>query len=174
MEQQFTSGNEPYRASGHFNANGDVQLNINIETEISNNPYIPYPIYNLSRITDPVTEEQINAILIFIKRKRDDGIDFGEISAKYNLNFNISELSEHRSFNSAEFDTSKEDALVILYHDNIFDYEYVNYFFELLENDYKKTNDQNVNYFTTRYVPSLNPPVIPRSVGLTIIKKTQP
>jgi|SRR5690606_11247606 len=187
------SATHPYETSGTYSsASRSLDLKFYITREDSRNMYQYYQKFDISQIiTDENGDEKyLSAVLIFLKKKNDNGGTLTCDLADHNVMINDSELVP---FSLEIFDYDAEDALVILFHDNAFNPSYPGYFYgkaNMFYNQIKKYG----SVFMHHQAPDLNPlfqikpdipnlhdenpddegfPFIrPRTAGLTIIKRS--
>lgn len=150
-----------YTAQGNFNLSGNLEINICIPPEPVKNKYRT-DIYNLSKIT---SFGSINAIFCHFSDGTTDAMQHDRFD--YRLRLNRSELKNYR--NATDFDESKDDALFIFFHNDLFEESDRKYYFDNLEHYYdevKTHGNQSQDGLTTQATLTN-----PRKVGLSLIKK---
>lgn len=156
-----------YITTGAWNSTG-ITLTFNIPLEDKGNPYTFYPLHNISRkLTYDNIEQDVNVILIVFKRERANGspIRANANEQYYSKNFNLTEFIT--SENTPKLD-SKNDSLIIFFHDDNFEEKFLNHFLENTPNYYKRAE----NSLTKHFAITILEPLIPRRAGMSIVRKS--
>ncbi|WP_330443026.1 hypothetical protein [Flavobacterium sp. C4GT6] len=187
------SATNPYETSGTYSsASRSLNLDFHITKEDPLNKYQFYQKFDISQtITDENGDQKyLSAVLIFMKKKTDNGGTLLTNLSNHNLLVNNSDLIP---YSSETFDYDAEEAVVVLFHDNTFNIAYATYFYTILNsmyNDMKKNGltfkRQQAPDFKALSIPKANIPnlhndnlddddfpfIRPRTAGLTIIKRS--
>lgn len=187
------SATNPYETSGTYSsASRSLNLDFHITKEDPLNKYQFYQKFDISQtITDENGDQKyLSAVLIFMKKKTDNGGTLLTNLSNHNLLVNNSDLIP---YSSETFDYDAEEAVVVLFHDNTFNIAYATYFYTILNsmyNDMKKNRltfkRQQAPDFKALSIPKANIPnlhndnlddddfpfIRPRTAGLTIIKRS--
>lgn len=187
------SATNPYETSGTYSsASRSLNLDFHITKEDPLNKYEFYQKFDISQtITDENGDQKyLSAVLVFMKKKTDNGGTLLTNLANHNLLVNNSDLIP---YSTETFDYNAEEAVVILFHDNTFNIAYATYFYSILNsmyNDMKKNGltfkRQQAPDFKALSIPKANIPnlhndnlddddfpfIRPRTAGLTIIKRS--
>lgn len=159
-----------YACSGIYNSETKcLDFEIQIPKPETENPYIFYPFYNISKKIEKIptdrekSEKHKNVILIFLKKKFDDGQlllkdDNNLYSDKIDMNYKS--VFEHIKIK--EFDMSlDEKPMLIIIHNNLFEFEIVASIFDNLQIYYdnlyinKKTEMPLYNFPNAKGGPKL-------------------
>lgn len=130
-----------YACSGIYNSETKC---LNFEIQIPNpepeNPYVFYPFFNISKKIDKIptdrerSEKHKNVILIFLKKKFDDGQLLKDDSNIYSDKIDLNYKSVFQHTNLKEFDMSlDEKPMLIIIHNNLFEFEIVTSIFDNLQ-----------------------------------------
>ncbi|MUV03031.1 hypothetical protein GN157_04850 [Flavobacterium rakeshii] len=165
------SATNPYETSGTYSsASRSFNLDFHITKEDPLNKYHFYQKFDISQtiIDENGDQKFLSAILVFMKKKTDNGGTLLTNLADHNLLVNNSDLIP---YSSETFDYDAEDALIVLFHDNTFNSSYPGYFHgkaNMLYNDMKK----NGLTYSRHQAPDLNPLFIPKSNIPNLIDET--
>lgn len=159
-----------YKTTGSWE-NDEISLDFYIPEEDPQNPYILHPLYNISRnIIYNGTELLVNAVLIFLKKRKDEGFILSSTEPKYHQVFNIGDFTNYSSMNTVELDPELE-LFVIVYHDNTFNQEHVNYFFEKMPDFYSHAAKMPYLNYATDIPAKEWGPIRPKRAGMSILRK---
>lgn len=161
---------DDYKTTGNWE-NDEISLSFYMPEEDPQNPYMLHPLYNISRnIIYKDTERLVNAVLIFLKKRKDEGFILSSTEPKYHQVFNIDDFTDYPSINTLPLDP-KLELFVIVYHDNTFNQDYVNYFFENMPDFYRHADKiPTLNYASD--IPSkVWGPIRPKRAGMSILRK---
>lgn len=151
-----------YTAQGTFDQNGNVIINICVPKEPAGNTY-KTELYNLSKIT---ASGGINVIFCHFSNGASVGLQHN--SFDYQLNFEANRLSSHSG--AVDFDESKEDALFLFFHDELFQRSDREYFFQnidLIVDLIRQNGNLNVTIpFNSNIVAKT-----PRKLGISLVTK---
>ena len=139
------SATNPYETSGTYSsASRSLNLDFHITKEDPLNKYQFYQKFDISQtITDENGDQKyLSAVLIFMKKKTDNGGTLLTNLSNHNLLVNNSDLIP---YSSETFDYDAEEAVVVLFHDNTFNIAYATYFYTILNSMY---NDMKKNRLT--------------------------
>ncbi len=133
--------NLTYSCSGVYNPDTkELNFEIIIPKESSDNSYIFYPFYNLSKNLRKVSsdkndsERHKNVILVFFKKTNDSGDLMQEETNVFmsKINMEYKSVFEHPDLKEFDMDLD-ENPLLIIIHNNLFEIEIVNSIFDNLQ-----------------------------------------
>lgn len=156
--------------------NRPIDLRIYVNPEDSTNKYVIEPKVDISKKIDNARNQ--NAILLYISKEDDNGTPFGSSTSNHNCRIYPNKMIAYSS--DVEFDYSKDNVLIIVFHDNDYHEEINKYFFNELENYFERT-EQSGDYLLVdltkeesfiNYIGDTEPIIaVPRKAGMTIIRR---
>lgn len=162
MEQlkKKTTPTSFYLADGNYDTDGNLEINVFLTQHDNKNPFVFGPFYNISKRNASDPNEDINGIIIFVQKADDNGIQLsgsGNVHTKRILKEDIITYPGNDNF-----DPSKNDSLLVVYHTNEFNYNDVHD----LYNDLKQHYNNDIGT-----VIDMNHPFIPKKAGMSLIVK---